>query len=146
MAANRTRAAYLIALVCFTLQACGAGAAQPSTGGLLPASSEEPFAPFRELASVELLTPASGNGRKPLLEWMPVTGAVRYSLLVQFPDGQPYWAWGGDETSVYLGGAHSAPPPDASGPVLQPGMAWSVVAFDAEHNVIATSALQPLSP
>jgi hypothetical protein len=30
--------------------------------------------------------------------------------------------------------------------VLQPGMAWSVIAFDAEQNVIATSGLQSISP
>jgi hypothetical protein len=133
-------------LICFTLQACSGSAAQTNAGGPQPVGSEAPFAPFSDLESIELLTPTTGAGLKPRFEWMPVQGAVRYSLLVQFPDGQPYWAWGGSETSVYLGGAHSTPPPNASGPLLQPGTAWSVIAFDAEHNVIATSGLQTISP
>jgi hypothetical protein len=146
MAASGNRALCLLAMICFALQACSAGAAQTNADGPQPVGSEAPFAPFAELESIELLTLASGVGPKPRFEWMPVQDAVRYSLLVQFADGEPYWAWGGSETSVYLGGAHSSPPPNASGPLLQPGMAWSVIAFDAEHNVIATSGLQLISP
>lgn len=135
----------LVALFSLALQACGSSG-QPAALGPQPVGSEAPFAPFSDLESIELLTPTTGAGLKPRFEWMPVQGAARYSLLVRFADGQAYWAWGGVETSVYLGGAHSSPPPNASGPLLQPGMAWSVIAFDAEQNVIATSGLQTISP
>ncbi len=134
--------------------ACGGGQATGGTGeqeGEAKATeagqvSNEPFVPFADIATVELLTATNGVGIKPLFEWSPVNGAASYSVYVQFSDGQPYWAWSGTDTSVYLGGLHFAPPENAEGPILLDGMAWAVLAFDANGNVIASSVLQPISP
>lgn len=136
----------LLALGCLALPACGAAA--PGNNGpwaeQQPAS--EPYLPFKGVPAIELLTPASGAGERPLLEWAAVEGAARYSLIVQSSDGQPYWAWSGRQTSVYLGGTHSLPSAEAAGPTLQPGMVWAVLAFDAQQQIIAASLLQSISP
>ncbi len=110
------------------------------------APSGEPFLPFSGLTSIQLLTPSSGAGIKPLFEWSPIDGAAQYSLFLQFSDGQPYWTWTGTSTSIYLGGTDSPPPEDAAGPILEDGMSWSIIALDAQGNIIATSALQLISP
>lgn len=99
------------------------------------------------LSEIVLLTPAEGVGLKPGFEWQTVNGAVRYALLVYHPNGQPYWAWEGSGTSVYLGGGDSqAPPEDSAGPILLDGMSWGVMAFDAADLLIASSAMRPISP
>jgi hypothetical protein len=150
----------LITLLAFALLlfsgACSSTGSQlgPSTGSDggadgengLPAADGELLAPFQGIAAIELLTPATGAGEKPLFEWTPVEGAARYSLILQFPDGRPYWAWSGDANSVYLGGLDTAPPADAAGPILLEGMTWAVFAFDAEGNMIGSSAVQAISP
>jgi hypothetical protein len=138
-------AVLLLTLAC-SLGGAGAGDDAPpdSEGGAV--ESGQAFAPFAGLESIELLTPTQGAGTKPLFEWSPVEGAARYALLVYFPDGEPYWAWTGAETSVYLGGGHEAPPEDAAGPSLVEGMSWAVLAFDGENNLIASSATRPIAP
>lgn len=142
----------LIVLLTLSISACSSTAASsPSDSeGPSPTAQEqaqdEPFAPFAGAAAIELLTPTSDAGLKPLFEWSPVENASRYSVFLQFSDGQPYWSWSGAGTSVYLGGYDSAPPDDSAGPVLLDGMSWAVVAFDAQGTVIASSHLQPISP
>ncbi len=138
--------ALLLALGCLALPACGAAAPGDSGPAAQQQPDSQPYLPFSGLTSIELLTPANGAGEKPLFEWAAVEGAARYSLILQFTDGQPYWAWSGSQTSVYLGGTHSPPAAEAAGPALQPGMAWAVLAFDAQQNIIAASQLQAISP
>jgi hypothetical protein len=118
-----------------------------SAGGGVSADQQgEPFAPFSGLDTIELLTPTSGVGQKPNFEWSAVDGAASYTLFLNFSDGQPYWTWSGEATSIYLGGYDSPPPADAAGPILLDGMSWAVIAFNTEANVIASSNLQPISP
>jgi len=140
-------------LFLITISACsGASTTQSASGGddsgavVDQQSGQEPFIPFAGLTRIELLTPSSGAGEKPLFEWLPIEGASEYSLFLQFPDGQPYWSWLGSATTVYLGGSSSAPSPDAAGPILLDGMSWAVIAFDTQGNVIASSNLQAISP
>ena len=145
-----------IFFVAVILSALVAGCSSPGTttqtGGNGAASGapteppSEPFVPFSGLTTIELLTASSGAGEKPLFEWSPVDGAAQYSLFLQFTDGQPYWSWLGNSTSVYLGGSAEPPPADAAGPILLDGMSWAVIALDAEGNVIASSNLQSISP
>jgi len=147
--------ALAFSVLLLTTYACSpGGSVEPGAGGDQPGAVEdggssgdsELFAPFAGVASIDLLTLASGAGEKPLFEWTPVEGATRYSLILQFPDGRPYWAWSGDANSVYLGGLDTAPPADAAGPILLEGMTWAVFAFDAEGNMIGSSAVQAISP
>lgn len=95
---------------------------------------------------VTLTTPQEGVGVKPRFAWQPLDGAERYMLVVYAPDRRSYWAWAGEETSVYLGGGDTPPPDDSAGPVLVPGMWWAVMAFDADGVLIGSSAVQPISP
>jgi hypothetical protein len=140
-------------VILFSVVACS-GSQQPSasdSGGTAPASGpqqgvNEPFLPFTGLEQVELLTATSGVGEKPLFEWSAVSGGSSYALFLYFSDGNPYWAWSGESTSIYLGGYTSAPPADAAGPILVDGMAWAVIAFDTSGNVIASSDKQLISP
>jgi hypothetical protein len=141
--------------ILLSLTACAASGSQPPSandgGGTVPTSGSqqadnEPFLPFSGLEQIELLTPTSGVGEKPLFEWSAAPGASSYALFLYFSDGNPYWAWSGESTSIYLGGYASAPPADAAGPILVDGMTWAVIAFDASENVIASSEKQPISP
>jgi len=145
--------ALLIAFFLLAVTACsGAPTSVGQTGGEDTAASGqdqgsgEPFAPFPGVANIELMTATTGAGVKPLFEWSLVDGATRYSLFLQFSDGQPYWSWLGSSTSVYLGGYDTPPSEDAAGPILLDGMSWAVIALDAEGNVIASSKLQSISP
>lgn len=100
---------------------------------------EEPATLFAELAgeSIVLLTPATGNGPKPLLAWEPVPGATTYDLIVNTADGAPYWAWRGTTPQVWLGGSQTEPSPDTEGPVLTGPMLLTVVATDDSGAPIA---------
>lgn len=145
----------LLSIVLLASNACSGGSSPGQTPGgggeggagiANGADDGELFAPFPGITPIELLTPAAGVGQKPLFEWTPVKGAARFALFLQFPDGEPYWAWSGADSSIYLGGLESPPPEDAAGPILLEDMAWAVLAFDAEGNVIASSVLQSISP
>lgn len=139
----------ILAILCFLiLQACGGGGNQSSNigGPAQTTGGSEKLAPFNGLADIELLTPTQGVGIKPKFEWSPVDRAARYALSLRFSDGQPYWAWSGSSTSVYLGGLDSPPPDSAEGPILLDGMSWGVIAFDAGGNVIASSVYRDISP
>lgn len=89
--------------------------------------------------------PEAGAGEVPLFSWEPVPGAARYGLAVLGPDG-PLWSWIGEETEIYLGGLPFERPPGWSGPVIEAGTCWSVIAQDAEGRVIAVSEFLPVSP
>lgn len=119
------------------------GAGEAATATLEPL---EPLLAAPGVATITLLTPRQGAGEKPLLKWEPVSGAVRYGLVVYDADGGAYWSWQGEETSVYLGGTQDPPPEGSAGPVLGPGMSWGVMAFDAGGRLVASSGQSPLSP
>jgi hypothetical protein len=95
---------------------------------------------------ITLTTPEEGAGVKPQFAWEPVDGAARYTLVLYTAGGDPYWAWDGAATSVYLGGSDTEPREDSAGPVLSPGMSWAVMAFDGDNRLIGSSVLRPISP
>lgn len=96
---------------------------------------------------MELLTPAEGGGPWPELAWAPVDGAARYEVLVYAASGRAYWSWRGTDASVRFGG-FSSPPDEASAvrPRLHEPMTWSVLARDADGEVIAQSGERPIAP
>ena len=106
----------------------------------------EPFLNVPGIGQVILLTDVQGGGEFPLFAWEPVSGAERYQLVVFDEAGEPYWAWEGAQTQVYMGGAESQPPADSSGPVISAGYTWAVVSYDASGQVLASSELRPISP
>jgi hypothetical protein len=104
----------------------------------------EIFLPGIDVPEIEQLTPTTGVGGRPLIEWSSHEGAVDYELTVFGASGTIYWSAIGPETSIYLGGA---PASDQSpGPQIQDGMAWAVVALDADGGVVAQSRIRPIAP
>lgn len=101
--------------------------------------------PALGIASIAVLTPDSGGGTRPLLEWEPVEGASSYTLVVVTPEGEAYWGWTGPETAVHVAGEPQLEE-FAAGPSVVPGMTWSVAAYDDEFHVIAVSPRAPISP
>jgi hypothetical protein len=106
----------------------------------------EPFLSVPGIGRVNLLTDVQGGGEKPSLAWESIPGADRYQLVVFDEAGEPYWAWEGAQTQVYMGGSESQPPADSSGPVVGVGYSWAVVAYDANGQITASSELRPVSP
>lgn len=127
--------------------ACNLLAGKPGTA---PASSDQnqskPFISGSGIGTIKLLTDTQGAGAKPLFKWQAVSGAARYELIVYDESSAPYWAWDGTQTQIYLGGTASQPPADSAGPSLGAGYSWTVVAFDDNDKVIASSAMQSISP
>ena len=106
----------------------------------------EPFISAPDVTSIRLLTDVKGVGEKPLFMWEGVTEANRYQLLVFDEAGEPYWAWEGPNTQIYMGGTDAQPPADSSGPSIDTGYTWAVVAFDSDGKVLAASEVRPVSP
>lgn len=65
-------------------------------------------------------------------------------MTVSTADGKAYWAWVGEDTSVYLGGGEGAT--DTAGPILSEPMTMTVLALDAANTVIAASPPTPIAP
>lgn len=102
------------------------------------------FLPGVDVPEIDQLTPTTGVGRRPLIEWSGIDNAHAYELTVFGAGGTIYWSAVGPETSIYLGGA---PASDQSpGPQIQDGMSWAVVALDVDGNVIAQSRVRPINP
>lgn len=97
------------------------------------------------LPGIELFTPVSGSGTRPILEWGAVDGAAYYMVSIRTLEGAGYWAWRTADSSVPVGG-HPRLNEAAVGPRVAPGMLWSVVAFDSEDNLIAASNHRPIAP
>lgn len=97
------------------------------------------------LAEIELLTPTEGRGRRPILEWSPLPGAVNYHVFVRAPSGRVYWGWRTSETSIPIGGLPRLTE-NAAGPAISVGMTWSVSAVGADGGVIALSGHRPIAP
>ncbi len=111
-----------------------------------PASTDAPTPtapPLIEAADTfKLLTAPVELGTQPKLAWEAVVGAARYRVVVLDGEGLPYWAWSGEDTSVFLGGGASS---EGAGPSVGAGFTWSVMAFDSEESFLAASALAPLA-
>lgn len=148
----------LIGASVFMLSACGSASA-PSMGATASdkgaATSAAPNdvataaaslhprpAALADLPFVELVGPSTtGAGLAPIFEWRAADGASGYRLSVRGPQ-QRSWAWSGKATSVRYGGTVDR----QAGPVIVPGMRWSVAAFDHDGSIVALSELRPLSP
>lgn len=152
------RFAVLLLIPVIGLAACGG---EPSEGAAMEASPDT-FEPLEEQSEVkveeetsmavylgapeiELLTPVSGGGTRPILEWAAVEGAIHYTVWVRTPQEKPYWSWLTSDTSVPVGGLPRLNE-DAGGPSIVGGMTWSVTAHDADGSVIAASNHRPISP
>lgn len=98
------------------------------------------------VADIPLLTGIAGAGAKPLFAWEPVNDAKRYQLIVFDETGEPYWAWEGAKTQIYMGGTETEPPEDSSGPFIDTGYTWAVVAYGSDEQIVATSEVRPISP
>jgi hypothetical protein len=102
------------------------------------------FLPGVDVPEIDQLTPTTGVGGRPLIEWSSFEGTHAYELTVFGAGGTIYWSAVGPETSIYLGGA---PASDQSpGPQIQDGMTWAVVGLAADGNVIAQSRIRPINP
>ena len=97
------------------------------------------------LEPIVLLTPASGGGERPLLEWEPVSGAEIYLIVVYDADGTATWSTITDATSIHLGGPLAIPDAN-SGPRIGAGSSWVVYADDIDGRIIAASGRAPISP
>jgi hypothetical protein len=106
----------------------------------------EPFLSAPGVGIVELLTDIQGVGRKPLFQWEAIPAAERYQLMVFDEAADPYWAWEGSKTQIYMGGTDAQPPEDSSGPSIGSGYTWLVVAYGSDGNVLATSEVRAISP
>ncbi|HLO14675.1 MAG TPA: hypothetical protein VK206_07600 [Anaerolineales bacterium] len=106
----------------------------------------KPFISAPGLANIKLLTGVQGAGGKPLFIWEAITDANRYQLIVFDEAGEPYWGWEGTKTQVYMGGMDAQPPADSSGPSIDAGYTWVVVAYGSGGKVLAASEVRPISP
>jgi hypothetical protein len=145
-----------VMLLSAVMSACGG--TSPAGQNEIPATADisnqpqieetagEPFITGPGLEPVKLLTRVDGAGEKPLFAWEAVLGAGYYQLVVFDEAGKPYWAWEGSGTQIHLGGTQEQPPAGSSGPVIESGYSWAVIAYDAEGNVLASSEVRPISP
>lgn len=97
------------------------------------------------LPGIELITAESGGGTRPMLEWEVVEGADHYFVSVRTIEGNGYWGWRTEQTSVPVGGLPRLAE-DAPGPRIALGMTWSVIAMDVDGNMIAASNYRPIAP
>ena len=95
--------------------------------------------------ALEILTPASGGGERPVLEWASVDGADTYDVVALTADGEPYWAWVGQTNSVVFGGGDGDAGPGQLAVVYGP-LTWTVAAFGADGALLALSDPAPLAP
>jgi hypothetical protein len=139
--------------------ACGTSAPQesnaPATTTSIPVTPTvqpteeiqgEPFITAPNLLHLKLITSPQGAGEKPLFQWEAVPDASYYQLVVFDETKKPYWAWDGRAAQIYLGGTEEQPSADSSGPVIDQGYSWAVVAFDEQNHVIASSEVRTISP
>lgn len=90
-----------------------------------------------------LATEPTVAGPRPELAWSAVEGAASYDLIVLDGAGEPYWAWSGEATNVYLGGVQNA---DAVGAWVFEPLTWIVTARDSNGEPLAMSARAKLLP
>ena len=111
-------------------------------------SDENALFIFPDIEAMTLLTPVDGGGRRPLLSWESVQGADYYGVVLFAENDQPYWAWRGDESAIYVGGLTGEPPPPeiAVGAIVAPCMTWTTTAYNAEGVPIAAGGPRLISP
>ncbi len=145
----------VMAVMMFSALACGLPGGgsenQPEAPTKLATSSPtevrgEPFISAPGIANIQPLTEITGAGEKPLFMWESVSGASRYQLIVFDEEGDPYWAWEGTKTQIYMGGTDTPPPNDSSGPSIDTGYTWAVVAYGSDGKVLAASEVRSISP
>lgn len=146
---SRIEKKHLVAVALFTalllMLAAGCGGGNGGNGGGGEDQKGELIA--AGLPEITLVGPATaGAGEVPAFEWEPVDSAARYRLVVLDGKGGILWARMGPETKVNLGGLPGERPAGVSGPVIDAGSSWSVVALDAGNKTIATSVIRPVSP
>jgi len=81
-----------------------------------------------------------------LFAWEAVSGTSRYQLYIFDEAGEPYWAWEGTGTQIYMGGTDAQPPNDSSGPSIDAGYTWAVAAYDSDGKILAASEIRSISP
>jgi len=101
---------------------------------------------FEDIDDMVLLTPLTGGGIKPLFSWEPVDRAESYGMVLFGPEGDPYWAWQGYETKIYLGGLTDTPDLGSIGQILSGCMSWITTAYSAEGIPIAAGGFRSISP
>jgi hypothetical protein len=97
------------------------------------------------LAPLTLLTAGEGLGIRPILQWNAVDGAAQYVVVVNTPEGGPYWTWQGADTQVAFGGG-PIDDQDTIGARLISPKRWFVVALDEAGSPIAASDSVALGP
>lgn len=122
-----------------------AASTQTSTTALSTADEQPSAGAQLGLPGMELLTPVSGSGTRPILEWTEVSGADHYLVSVKTAEGNGYWAWRTESTSVPVGGLPRLNE-QAAGPRIVAGMTWSVIALDESGAIIAASNHRPIAP
>jgi hypothetical protein len=110
-----------------------------------PEAPSEPILAVPGAETIVQITPTSGGGTRPLLEWEPVDGAAEYLVIVFADDAQPYWSTITDQTETYVGGARAIPE-GVDGPEVADGYSWAVYADDNNGAPIASSARRPIAP
>lgn len=109
-----------------------------------PEAEEGPPAFELDLPGIELLTPMSGEGQRPVLTWDSVDGAASYLVVLRAaPEAPASWLWRGDRTEIRVGFVTD---PGLGGPEVRDGMVWSVLAFDADDVPLAQSGQRPIAP
>jgi len=139
-------------LACGTLSQAGGEESQPEAPTIIPVIEPtegpqgEPFISVPGIETIKLLTNVTEAGGKPLFTWEAVTGSSRYELIVFDETGEPYWAWEGTKTKIYMGGTDEQPPAESSGPSIEAGYTWTVIAYNVDGKVIAASEIRSISP
>lgn len=110
-----------------------------------PVQDTSPPKNLEHLEGIALLTPTTGGGTRPVLEWEGVEEADRYGVYLYDPEGKLFWSWQGRETSIPVGGRPRLVE-DALGPRVAEGMTWIVIAFDADQMPVAAGGPRAIAP
>lgn len=117
---------------------------QESTTTTMPDVPDEPGLPMANGVEIEQLTDKRGGGPRPVLEWSAVSDSESYTVVVYDAEGAPWWSWSGPGTKVVIGGVETDN--EIGGPRADVGVRWIVMAFDADGNMVGTSAKRSIEP
>lgn len=106
--------------------------------------ADEPALPMANGVEMVQLTDKSGGGPRPMLVWEPVAESASYTVVVYDADGAPWWSWAGTDTEVVIGGVETDT--EIGGPRAVQGARWSVMALDAEGNLVGASPKRSIQP
>ena len=98
-----------------------------------------------DVSRIGILTPGTGGGGRPRLEWTPIPEAAVYEVNIYAPSGEIYWAWSGSSTSVHVGGEPLLGP-NSAGPTVIPDMTWYVLALDESGLIVGQSPVVGIAP